>query len=203
MYEYLLELFFYKEDVSKEIKSQGLQSFPELINYSSESKILKLSTWENYKNAVLVDYPNVAYILVQGKRLLMPIDEYVARYETNDYKIKPSNIHGLGVFPKRDLKKGEIIIVLSGKLVNIDSFKGGYPKGEWNAISDTNYLVRKERTLYGFINHSLTPNAEIRMGELIVCTSDRIKKGEEITLDYTREKLSDSYLRGHGATYLF
>ena len=203
MYEYLLELFFYKEGVSEDIKTQGLQLFPELDNYSPSSKLLTLSTWENYKNAVLVDYPDVAYILVQGKKLLMPIDEYVLRYETEDFEIKSSKIHGLGVFPKRDLEKDEVIIHLDGELVSVDNFKGGYPKGEWNAISDTTYLVRKERTLYGFINHSLTPNAKILMGELIVCASDSIKKGEEITIDYTKEKLSDSYLKGHGATYLY
>jgi len=203
MYEYQLELFFYKDNTPENIKKMGLTEFPDFDKYSTETKILQISTWENYRNYVLVDYPEVAYILIQQKRLIVPLDEYVRKYETELYKIKESDIHGLGVFAKNKINKGDEVLELQGEIVEVSKFKGGYPKGEWNALSDTQYLVRSQRTLYGFINHSLQPNAEIDMGRLIVKASRGIRAGDEVTIDYTKEKLSKSYLQGHGATYLF
>jgi hypothetical protein len=45
------------------------------------------------------------------------------------------------VFADRNIKHGEEVLKLKGKLVDRDRYKGGYPKGEWNAISDKYYLV--------------------------------------------------------------
>lgn len=203
MYEYELELFFYHNDAPADIREKGLQISPELSHYSKQTKNITLCTWEDFRNSVLVDYPDVAYILIHVKKAIMPLDEYISQFETDKLEVKDSEIHGFGVFSKTSIIAGETLMLLEGDLVNISAFKGGYPKGEWNAISDTVYLVRSQRTLYGFLNHSLCPNAEIKMGELVVKSSMDIESGEEITIDYTKEKLSESYLNGHGKTYLF
>jgi hypothetical protein len=88
MYEYGLELFFYAKEVSEDIKQKGLQRTPCLEHYRKSTKTITLQTWEDFRNATLVDYPNVAYIHVLYKKLLVPMEEYIRQFETSDLKIK-------------------------------------------------------------------------------------------------------------------
>ena len=199
MYEYSLELFFYMEGSPL----RGLQDAPILSHFSKETKMIKIRTWENYKNVILSDYPNVGYILIHDKKTLVPLGEYISQFETSILKIKTSRIHGLGVFPQKDLLEGEKIVSLDGELIEASSYCGKYPKGEWNAISKTHYLVREKRTIYGFINHSLEPNVVLCKKELVLKAKKKIEKNEELIIDYTMEYLSESYLSGHGSTYLY
>lgn len=95
----------------------------------------------------------------------------------NSY-IKPSKVHGLGLFASRDIRKGERII------------HGGpnwsFQK-EWIEYTKT----AKERSLnfhdkYCMVNHSEAPNI-IRKGKnlnMIACVD--IKEGEEILEDYNK-----------------
>ncbi len=89
--------------------------------------------------------------------------------------IKPSSIHGLGVFATEDIPLQNTYVFL------------GY----------THYVI--EGTLYrvnygGFINHSNDPNCKLfpiskeeDYEAFQMVTIKDIKAGEELTLDYTRE----------------
>ena len=203
MFEYLLEIYFYRDDADTAIKDLGLQIAPSLEHYSSATKMLKITTWENFRNVVLVQYPNASFIQLHQKSLIIPMEEYLQRFHTDTLMVSPSQIHGYGLFATSPFDTEDVLFELGGELVDVKNFKGGHPSGEWNAISDTTYLVRKERTVYGFINHSLSPNAEVNMSNMTICSKGKIEKGEEITIDYTKEKLSEQYLHGFGSTYLF
>lgn len=73
---------------------------------------------------------------------------------------------------------------------------------EWTAIKEGVFLVRPLRTKYSFINHSRNPNLEIDFSTMEIRTLREIKTGEELTLDYLKEKLSENYQRTQGLNYL-
>lgn len=113
-----------------------------------------------------------------------------------------SDIHGFGVFNNSKIIKNEVLFKLFGEKTNIEDKKVDSFQGEWNALSENVLLIRKERTIYGFINHSRTPNCFIDHNELTVKAIRDIDNKEEITLDYREEPLPNKYKNGHGSTYL-
>lgn len=98
--------------------------------------------------------------------------------------VKKSNISGSGIVAEEDIKKGEFIGYIRGKLKRLKvtnkeeslSFPNwiGVEKGLW--IDPANP--------YQFLNHSCDPSAGIKRRFSMVALKD-IKKGEEITVDYS------------------
>jgi SET domain-containing protein len=82
--------------------------------------------------------------------------------------IKPSKIHGLGLFAKKDIPKGVEL---------------GITHFEYKGTHDG--LIRTP--LGGFINHSYSPNTNILddRKERVLITIKDIKAGDEMTIDYT------------------
>ena len=82
--------------------------------------------------------------------------------------IKPSEIHGLGLFATEDIAKGVIL--------GISHFED----------EDTEDGVIRT-PLGAFANHSYTPNANVidDTKKWTLITVQDIKKGEEITVDYS------------------
>lgn len=132
-----------------------------------------------------------------------------------DTYIAESSIHGKGLFAAKDFRKGEILTVLDGMRISEDVYRQvvcsfydlpnyarEYFFTEWTAIAPQVLLVRPFRTKYSFINHSRTPNLEIDFQTLEVKAIRDIKKGEELTLDYRKEHLSEEYWKSHGCNYL-
>ena len=129
--------------------------------------------------------------------------------------IASSNIHGFGLFAEEAIKKGSIVGLLDGQVMNWDKYDDlkaylkdsfssyqNYIFMEWNALDKKTLLVRPFRTKYSFINHSYKPNLKVVANPLrLVCLRD-INVGEEFLLDYTDEPLREEYLKGHGETYL-
>ncbi len=119
---------------------------------------------------------------------------------------RPSRIHGIGLFAKVPIETCEsFMILLGGKIVPAYSYLGDDDRlaaDEWNAISETELLVRSHRTLYYCINHHLLPNAfvDLRRREVIALT--RIDADEEITLNYLWEPLPRTYRDSCQAVYL-
>jgi SAM-dependent methyltransferase len=115
---------------------------------------------------------------------------------------KVSSLHSIGLFACRDLPPGSTIIEhLDGEIIDEEQLsKRDLIEGEWNAMPGGTLLWRDGRTSYGFINHSLQPNAKIEWGSVIA--RKYIKEGAEITLDYRDEYLSERYMAVHGSTYL-
>jgi hypothetical protein len=65
---------------------------------------------------------------------------------------------------------------------------------ECNYLEDGKVLVRNIRTKYSYINHSRTPNTEIRLSPMRLIAIQDIHLGDELTVDYRNEPLSEAYI---------
>ncbi len=119
---------------------------------------------------------------------------------------RPSKIHGIGLFAREKIASGEAFMVLpKGKIVPVTAYfekEAGLLGDEWNAISKKELLVRHQRTYYYFINHQFTPNGIVDISGMRVLALVDIAPHEEITLDYSREPLPQTYLDMGDAAYL-
>lgn len=101
--------------------------------------------------------------------------------------IKSTKKYGNGVFTAKEIKKGEVIHVLSGERMNPDEMARRV-KSKKEFIDDPFQIGKRtyidldefSRT----INHSCDPNGGIRKNSELFALRD-IKKGEEITYDYS------------------
>lgn len=119
--------------------------------------------------------------------------------------IGKSQVHRFGLFSELDLSEGKLLATLDGQVVPWGLHEKQNLTEEWNALPGERVLVRPYRTKYFYINHSREPNViiEREVGEEVkILTFKRISIGDELLLDYRKEPLSESYLKGHGATYL-
>jgi len=113
-----------------------------------------------------------------------------------------SGTHGFGLYTNKKIKKRTNIFKLNGKIVNSDYINGQKYIGEWNALPENMYLVRSDRTSYGFINHDRDPNCEINSNTMNVMAKRDIEKNSELLLDYREEPLSQEYINKFGKNYL-
>lgn len=127
--------------------------------------------------------------------------------------IKKSQLHGFGLFASEKIECQECIGVLDGQIISWEQYKILSEKFsteinektifmEWNAIDKNTLLTRAFRTKYSYINHSRTPNLELKTEPLRIVALRTIDENEELLLDYRKENLSEEYLEGHGKTYL-
>ena len=102
-----------------------------------------------------------------------------------------SNIQGIGIFAKENIKKGEIIASFEGKIISKNEadllYNGGFDY--MLQISHASFLLLEDDSKY--INHSCNPNTGFlnKNGELLSIRD--IKKGEEITFDYSTNENTD------------
>jgi len=201
MKRYSVNVHFYKEDSIH--KKDGLSDKPIYSEYSTDIKEMIIETWESHINEVLRKHPDVAYIETISIEDI-GIDPYQESNQYGNYYlcVNKSQIHGYGAFAKRDIKKGQIIVTLEGYIMNMSNEDEKYPSGEWNALGDEKFLVRDQRTIYGFINHSRLPNSKINMNSKMIIALCDIREGAEITIDYRDEELPLEYFLGYGGIYL-
>lgn len=103
-------------------------------------------------------------------------------------EVKKTQKYDLGTFAKEDIRKGELLLVLSGYVMRLEEEEKLPGKLSDNGIQITESLsicASKEEELGGinFFNHSCEPNAGIR-GQIFLVSMKKIKKGEEVTFDY-------------------
>lgn len=100
--------------------------------------------------------------------------------------IDKSTIHGKGLFATNDLSKGEIAFIAKGKLEKfivhskMDSLFGS----NWMSISKNTWLNPTKDNPLTFLNHYCNPNLGIK-GKVTFVALRYIKKGEELTVDYS------------------
>ena len=106
-------------------------------------------------------------------------------------EIRSSSIHGKGVFAKKDIKKDEILFVISGYVITVeddnktnDKFVIDY---EIDLSEDFSIGPLKPSDMelmpQHYINHSCNPNAGIN-GQVFIVAMRNISRGEEIVYDY-------------------
>jgi SET domain-containing protein len=110
-------------------------------------------------------------------------------------RLKPSKIHGVGLFAIRDIKKGtDIFPEVEDIIIWIDKAKTKSVAGQCKQLY-RDYCVLKDNkyacpvsfnliTPSWYINHSSRPNLYLD-NQYRVYASNNIKKGQELTLDYT------------------
>ncbi len=100
-------------------------------------------------------------------------------------KLERSKIHGIGIFGKRNINKGEVLFFLKGNVINYiisDEEKAELAGMDWCGIGKNKWI--DPIGLAKYINHSCNPNAGIK-GKVTVVALKNIKKNEEITFDYS------------------
>jgi SET domain-containing protein len=103
-------------------------------------------------------------------------------------KVRPSAIHGRGVFARAAVRKGERLAIFGGEVMSIDEIDDlpesmqEYPMQiEERFVLGSRSARRAEAT--DLVNHSCAPNAGFR-GQIFLVAMRTIRAGEEITFDY-------------------
>lgn len=119
--------------------------------------------------------------------------------------IKKSSIHGFGLFSMVPVPKGRLLATLNGQVVPWWLHEKKQLTEEWNALPGDLILVRPYKTKYYYINHSRKPNVIVVRNDnnsIDIFSCSDLSAGDELLLDYRDEPLAESYIKGHGATYL-
>lgn len=133
---------------------------------------------------------NTAEIDLLAERLLDG-QPYIPTVE--DAELRPSPVHGSGLFSTRARPPGERLCVLDGQVVDVRHHPGVIDTLEWNALDPDHLLVRGIRTSYGYINHSAEPNVGIDADGRTMRTCRHVAEGEEFTMDYMAQPVPAAY----------
>jgi uncharacterized protein len=120
-----------------------------------------------------------------------------ASYLSPKTRIARSPIHGRGLFASRALRKGEIVAIKGGHVLDRPTLRRVRHRiaESYLQIDDGFYIgaimgreVRKNKM---FLNHSCEPNVGMRGQVTFVALRD-IKAGEELTYDWAMEENSSA-----------
>ena len=93
------------------------------------------------------------------------------------YKVRPSRIHGRGLFAARPIKRGDLVGFYEGR----ETTQNG-DHVLWVQMEDGSELGIEGENELRYLNHSPTPNCEFDGTELLsLC---EIEPGEELTFHY-------------------
>ena len=98
--------------------------------------------------------------------------------------VGPSKIHGYGIIAKTNIKKGEVVFIVKGKKVkwHVKNLKTSLHGPDWVGYGKDEWIDPSGFSEY--LNHSSNPNCGIK-GKVTVRAMRNIKKGDEITVDYS------------------
>lgn len=109
--------------------------------------------------------------------------------------VQPSPIQGLGIFTQKPCQPGEILMVITGEV--IDSEECLRRENEENNVyifylDEHRYLDTSQSGKIRYINHHCAPNCyviERDAHSLYLVAARQIAAGEEITIDYDFEEI--------------
>lgn len=96
--------------------------------------------------------------------------------------------NGYGIFAKKDFLKGEKVFEIKGELMTLNEDEVVDKKNRDNAFRfSKDEYISPQGEIGDFLNHSCAPNSGIiKMGNKLLLVAVRnIKRGEEITMDYS------------------
>ncbi|MCS7183958.1 MAG: SET domain-containing protein-lysine N-methyltransferase [Patescibacteria group bacterium] len=114
-------------------------------------------------------------------------------------------INGLGIFAKKNFKKDECILEFIGEIITKYEFDKIKNKKLKKLMDDYSLQIGKNIFLIGtgnnkkeygdFINHSCDPNSYVYINgnQILLLALRNIKRGEEITYDYSTTMYRDSW----------
>jgi SET domain-containing protein len=103
---------------------------------------------------------------------------------------------GKAVFANTDFKQGEEIIEFKGKLFTYEELPVPYDDVEDHYVQiDKNLYMGPSGKIDDFLNHSCNPNSGIKIkGKRVILMAIKdVKKGEEITWDYSTTMDEDDW----------
>lgn len=104
------------------------------------------------------------------------------------YLYTKKTLTGRGVFSKKAIKGDEEILQFGGELLTYQDFPAQYTKFEDHCVQiDENLYLGPSGEIDDLFNHSCEPNAGLKInGQIVILSAIKdIKKGEEITWDYS------------------
>ena len=110
-------------------------------------------------------------------------------------ELRPSPIHGRGMFAKSPLKTGEVVVVWAGNFVTREDAERARVQGRIVMQLDDDLYSIEERgsdDTY-FMNHSCDPNVWMSGAVTLVACHD-IVPGEELTVDYALFEADESFV---------
>ncbi|HEY4506920.1 MAG TPA: SET domain-containing protein-lysine N-methyltransferase [Candidatus Paceibacterota bacterium] len=112
-----------------------------------------------------------------------------------DLDIKKSR-NGLGIFTKRDFYPEEKIFEVKGSFISCNEEDDLDEKTRANTFRfDKEKYISPEGRIGDYLNHSCTPNSKVSkiVDNLFVVAVENIKKGSEVTIDYSTILAADDY----------
>jgi len=96
-----------------------------------------------------------------------------------------TTIEGRGMFARQPIKKGELIALWGGDVVDRAQYETlhDYQRRQSAQVEENLYLVSSKPGPGDFINHSCDPNAGLD-GQIAILAMRAIQPGEEVTIDY-------------------
>jgi SET domain-containing protein len=114
-------------------------------------------------------------------------------YRSPKPRIRPSPIHGRGLFAARPIRRGEVVAVKGGHILDRRALARSPAHAEAShiQIEDEFYIGARARGEVRanklFINHSCQPNVGIR-GQITFVALRDVAAGEELTYDWAMEE---------------
>lgn len=101
--------------------------------------------------------------------------------------VRKSNIHGKGMFARKQIKKGEIVFIKGGYILTAKEISSLEKIGSYMPIDDVYFIGSIDKSVESgiklFVNHSCEPNCGLR-GEITFVAMKDIAIGDELTCDY-------------------
>lgn len=102
-------------------------------------------------------------------------------------EVRSSKVHGMGMFAKEDIYKGEVVFIKGGHILTRKQVFSSGVINSYLPIDDA-YVIgaikkEEENSVKLYINHSCDPNCGVR-GEITFVAMTDIAKGSELTIDY-------------------
>ncbi len=98
-----------------------------------------------------------------------------------------SRIHGLGMFAKSKIERGEIVFIKGGHIVRKSELYFDRPISSYLPIDDQYFIGAtqkdEEEGIKLYLNHSCEPNCGLR-GEITFVALNKIQEGKELSCDY-------------------
>lgn len=111
-------------------------------------------------------------------------------------ELRPSTIHGVGIFTSRLIEPGERVIEWGGTLFTTQEIKAGHARQySYVPINEEWYLgspANAELTVDDYINHSCAPNLWM-LGSATLIARFQIPRNGELTADYAMWLADESY----------
>jgi len=113
-------------------------------------------------------------------------------------EVKESSIHGKGIFTLKPFKVGELVMIISGEMINADECMRRENEEDNVYIfynGDDCFIDTANSGKIRYINHTCQPNCKVldRSESTLILEAQRdISIGEEITINYDYEEIFES-----------